>query len=173
MIPNAVPIPTDEIFALFRRVAGKVQWPKLKYVAPNGRDKIVFYVAGNKSKYKGDIMITDGKSYGQNKYYGRIAQSSGPNNTPMLFLARDARNEPDMDRTITEIVHNPTAYAKMQGIKYSYCCFCGTLIRNKNSLAVGYGPICADNYGLPWEGEGAAKARREELEQQSIDKGNM
>lgn len=30
------------------------------------------------------------------------------------------------------------------------CCFCGLELTNEGSLHYGYGPICADRWGLPW-----------------------
>jgi hypothetical protein len=45
----------------------------------------------------------------------------------------------------------PTASAKINGQKYNHCCFCKQELTNAISVYNGYGPICADNYGLPWE----------------------
>jgi hypothetical protein len=38
------------------------------------------------------------------------------------------------------------AFGKMVG----RCCFCSTPIDTKESIAAGYGPVCAANRGLPW-----------------------
>lgn len=40
----------------------------------------------------------------------------------------------------------------LQGKRSSHCCFCSTTITTNESLAVGYGPVCADRFGLPWGG---------------------
>lgn len=38
------------------------------------------------------------------------------------------------------------AFGSMTG----HCCFCNTAIDTPESVAVGYGPICAGKFGLPW-----------------------
>lgn len=38
------------------------------------------------------------------------------------------------------------AFGEMTG----HCCFCNTAIDTPESVAVGYGPICAGKFGLPW-----------------------
>jgi hypothetical protein len=55
---------------------------------------------------------------------------------------------------LKQLAENPEEMAKKFAIETGACCFCGITIVNKHSLAVGYGPICAANYGLPWGEEG-------------------
>lgn len=38
------------------------------------------------------------------------------------------------------------AFGKMYGV----CVFCGLTLTNEASIEVGYGPVCAENNGLPW-----------------------
>lgn len=38
------------------------------------------------------------------------------------------------------------AFGKLYGV----CVFCGLTLTNEASIEVGYGPVCAENYGLPW-----------------------
>lgn len=40
--------------------------------------------------------------------------------------------------------------AKAFGDSTHHCVFCYRSLTTKESKAVGYGPVCADNYGLPW-----------------------
>lgn len=40
--------------------------------------------------------------------------------------------------------------ARQLGITTERCIFCATPIETKESLAAGYGPDCAEKYGLPW-----------------------
>jgi hypothetical protein len=47
------------------------------------------------------------------------------------------------DRAFTEVVIS-TGHAT------STCSFCQRLLSDERSLAMGYGPICAQNFGLPW-----------------------
>lgn len=51
----------------------------------------------------------------------------------------------------TSTWRTPTAEeAKAFGDSTHHCVFCHKGLTTKESKAVGYGPVCADNYGLPW-----------------------
>lgn len=45
---------------------------------------------------------------------------------------------------------DPVAQAALYGHETGCCCFCARELTDKRSIAVGYGPICADHFGLPW-----------------------
>jgi hypothetical protein len=36
------------------------------------------------------------------------------------------------------------------GHETGVCCFCSRGLTDERSVTVGYGPICAERYGLPW-----------------------
>lgn len=51
--------------------------------------------------------------------------------------------------TLTELLSNfPVAVSKY-GKEISRCCFCGLTLTDPASVYVGYGPTCAEKYGLP------------------------
>ncbi len=52
---------------------------------------------------------------------------------------------------------DPAPMAAAHGIKTGRCCFCDIALDTPESKAVGYGPVCAKNFGLAW-GKRAAKA---------------
>lgn len=45
---------------------------------------------------------------------------------------------------------------KLSARKTSHCGICGIVLENPDSIAAGIGPICAENYGIPY-GENSAK----------------
>lgn len=58
--------------------------------------------------------------------------------------------------------HNTLCYLALDPFKFAtafvakttnHCMFCGIQLTHPNSVAAGYGPICAAKYGLPWEGQ--------------------
>lgn len=51
---------------------------------------------------------------------------------------------------------DPAEAAKLYGKMTSRCCFCGHELSTGESVAVGYGPICAEHFGLPWGEEKAS-----------------
>lgn len=54
---------------------------------------------------------------------------------------------------------DPATGAKKSALLTGRCCFCHTPLRDERSTDVGYGPICADHFDLPW-GEDAPKPKR-------------
>jgi hypothetical protein len=45
---------------------------------------------------------------------------------------------------------DPAKAASEYGRLTVHCCFCSLPFTDARSTAVGYGRICAGNYGLPW-----------------------
>lgn len=54
---------------------------------------------------------------------------------------------------ISQVIQDPVYFSKVYGQKTGNCCFCGRKLENHISVYHGYGPICADNFGLPWIGQ--------------------
>lgn len=141
----------NNIFAMFDRAQSQIKFPRLRFpLAPgiNRQNKLVLHMAGKKSQYEGAIMMTDGGEYGANNYYGRI--SRGENDQPVPMWARECPQT--VKSIVTAILADPLDSVKFSGLTYKHCCFCGRGLENDNSLTVGYGPICAEKWGLPWEG---------------------
>lgn len=51
---------------------------------------------------------------------------------------------------LTALAANPEAVAKQHGVATGECCFCGRPLSTKESRSAGYGPICAEKFGLDW-----------------------
>ena len=96
-------------------------------------------------KYEGQIMITDGKSYHNQTYYGRIDLAGNGcivSNCPVWVLDRLNKWNEDPKSIFEE--------ARAHGRKYYNCCFCCKDLTRGESKTAGYGPICAEKWGLPW-----------------------
>jgi hypothetical protein len=129
---------------------------KLAETAPNGRDyypqgpaahgeavkPVVLNRAGDKSKYTGQIMVTDGQPFGMNKYFGRIDQSG-------VFHATDSATVA-VSELLRRLGENPAEVASEYGRLTGNCCFCSRKLDDARSTAVGYGPVCAEKFGLEW-----------------------
>lgn len=98
--------------------------------------------AGDRSKAPGTINVTDMGGWGDNVWYGRIL--------------RDGKLQPS--RQMTEGVRerlvvlngDPVGFAAAHGRLTGACCFCHSPLKTAESTEVGYGPVCAKNWGLPW-----------------------
>jgi len=134
-------------------VGGKnLKFPKIRLALPDGQP-IVLAVAGDRSNYKGSVNITDGGSYDNNVWFGRVSPTGewkksnsvhGGTMTSLVALLSDLSRDP---------AGTAAAYGKLTG----QCCFCNKKLDDARSTAVGYGKTCAGNYNLPW-GAKAAKA---------------
>ena len=49
-----------------------------------------------------------------------------------------------------DLLHDPLQAAKAHAALTGECSFCGAELSDERSKSVGYGPVCAENYGLPW-----------------------
>jgi hypothetical protein len=56
----------------------------------------------------------------------------------------------DLQQLMRKLIEDFVPQMQANGKKYSHCCFCGLELTDAPSLAAGYGPICADKWGLPW-----------------------
>ena len=103
---------------------------------------VVLNRAGDRSKYTGQIMVTDGRPFGVNKYFGRIDHSG-------VFHATDSATAA-ISELLRRLGENPAEVASEYGRLTGNCCFCSRRLDDARSTAVGYGKICASKYGLPW-----------------------
>lgn len=59
-----------------------------------------------------------------------------------------ANTFPGLEEQLRSLAANPAAYAADYGKMHGNCCFCSLPLSDKRSLEAGYGPVCAENYGL-------------------------
>lgn len=121
---------------------------------------------GKQSKTPGAVaIVTATKSYSDRLYYGRIDRDG------TLVLSDNGKKLPSLEVSLRAIVQDPALVARSFARRFSRCGFCDQDLTNPNSVAAGYGPICAGNYNLPWgdehtkhlmltEIEGAVEPRR-------------
>lgn len=129
------------VFSLFEHaIAHSLKYPKIRLQTAN-RQSVCLSRAGNKSRYTGQIMVTDGRPFGQNTYFGRIDLDG---------VFHPTQDNADLNSLLARLSDNPAAVASEYGRLTGNCCFCTTPLKDARSTAVGYGPICADHFGLPW-----------------------
>lgn len=104
-------------------------------------------VAGSRSKYVGQIHVTSCGSFHDRTWYGRI-------DTDGVFHP-SSRVEDRIYEALARFALDPAAFASEHGKKTGQCCFCNRKLEDERSTEVGYGPVCAEHYGLTW---GSAKS---------------
>lgn len=128
------------IQSLFRTAQQHLQHPKIKLAA--GDQPVGLQVAGPRSKYAGEIMVTDAGKFGQGTYFGRIDARG---------QFHGARSVPDeVTVLLMAFAEDPAGIAAEYGRTSGNCCFCQRDLTDARSPAVGYGPKCAQHYDLPW-----------------------
>lgn len=96
-------------------------------------------IAGKASANAGMIYV---KADGQ--YVGKITTSG------RFFTVREADSIVDpVVETIDAIIAGGAAYIAEQGRISGVCGFCGLTLDDPESVARGYGPVCAKRHGLP------------------------
>lgn len=135
------------IVQLMDKASTVLQHPKLRYtVAPplKGITQLVFYRTGEKSHSPGNIGVANGEAYPNNRMLATIYRDKPAAFYPFVF------DKPELQQLIKKIAEKPEEHFKNNGQLHGNCCFCGITLTDPRSVEVGYGPICADNWGLPW-----------------------
>ncbi len=131
------------ILALFEKAREKLQRPAIVLSWPNGRQlrNMRLSIAGERARVPGSINVTDHES---RDWYGRILADG-------KFEASPRIETPDgLVEALRAFAAKPAKTAAEHGRITGCCCFCHTPLRDERSTEVGYGPVCAKNWGLPW-----------------------
>jgi uncharacterized protein DUF6011 len=136
------------IMALFAKALQHLKHPKIRLSTLN-RQNVALSIAGQRSKFMGQIMVTDGERFGINKYFGRIDQHGewhpAQQQTPDIFKVL-----PDVVELLRKLSEDPAGTAAAYGRLTGNCCFCNLPLTDQRSTDVGYGPVCAKHFSLPW-----------------------
>lgn len=84
---------------------------------------------------------------------GLIAETQ-PGSPVMVMRERASKDDEELVRRVAS---NPARECAVIGIRTNHCCFCGLTLTTPESVGNGYGPVCADNWGLPWANTPAAR----------------
>lgn len=94
-------------------------------------------------------------------YFGKINESGG------LIPYPATREIPAVVLDIVRgIAENPSIAGKAHGYKHGNCMFCGRDLTTTDSVFYGYGPICAEKWGLEW---GSARERIQEAKEEKAE----
>lgn len=134
------------IVELLTAAAERLKWPAITYRG------LRISMAG--PKHPGCVNVANDVEGGfqARTWYGRISAGGA-------FEA--ARTCPaSVIETLVELASDPAAKTAAEGKATGCCCFCRRGLETAESLAVGYGPVCAEKYALPWGFPKAKRARK-------------
>lgn len=106
-------------------------------------------VAGERARQPGTINVAEKGRFGEATWYGRIKLDG------TFEAARDGAPA-ELLAYLAEFAARPAETAAKHGHTTGNCCFCDRPLTDARSTAVGYGPVCAKKWALPW-GEAPAK----------------
>jgi Family of unknown function (DUF6011) len=141
------------LYALFQHaVSQNLKYPKIRLQFHN--DTVVVKLAGSKSRYEGQLMVTNDAGYGSpsNKYFGRVDQSGA------IIAGRDLT--PAVECLLEEFAANPVEVAQRYATLTGSCMFCDKHLDDAVSVATGYGPVCAKKWNLPHSAAKQSRANR-------------
>lgn len=134
------------VIELLDRAATRLKHPKL-LVSVLGQD-LRLSIAGANAKVPGSITLTsaDRTDHGVRDWYGRVTREG-------VFepsSAVDGKTQTAITAALKALAIDPAKAAADYGHLTGVCCFCGLALSDERSTKVGYGPVCATRWGMPW-----------------------
>lgn len=143
--PTTVTTDFSGVYNLLLAARQRMKYPKIRLRTKNGLD-IVLYVSGPKSRLPDMVNITDGGASWERAWFGRI------NREGVWSHSEDVKPNQvsDIQALLTKLAKDPAKVASDYGRLTGNCCFCYRPLKDERSTQVGYGPVCASNFQLPW-----------------------
>ncbi len=118
---------------LFEKASGSLENPKIKLT------EIQLY-RSKSGNYPGSVYV---KPIDRQGWYARIETDGSLTINKYNIL-------PGLEDDLRSFAKNPISYVSSFGKLTGNCCFCSLPLTEDRSLEAGYGPICAEKYGLPY-----------------------
>jgi len=130
------------VINLFQTAKLHLKYPKIMLLL--GDAPVILSLAGERSKAPGMVNIAGEGQYPDRVWYGRVSPSGAwePSHS-----VNDTQLE-SLSKLLSELAAKPYEVAANYGKLTGHCCFCGLKLSDTRSTGVGYGPVCADHYGL-------------------------
>ena len=131
------------ITTLFERARTHLRHPAIVMALPSNGSLIRISVAGPSARVPGSLNVTAQDDFvdGRRRWFGRVLQTG-------VFDQREGG--PEIAAQLQRFAANPAQVAQESARLTGRCCFCNRPLDDERSTAVGYGPICAAHYHLPW-----------------------
>jgi hypothetical protein len=137
--PSKVTIATGKIDSMLNHAKTRLKYPKFQSTSADGKHSIKVSQASPNSKFAGSFTVAH-PTFGQG-FYGTI--SNGEFRPTRQCTA-------EIESLVLEFADDPAAAAASYGRLTGNCCFCMRPLSTDSSVAAGYGPVCAEHFGLPW-----------------------
>ena len=119
----------------------KLKFPKIELLI--GQLRVRLYMATERSRIAGHIQVKS-----QTRYYGNVS----PTGAFTAYSKTD--NQVELVDALRRFGNDPIGVAAEYGKVTGNCCFCRKPVgdgKDKRSVRLGYGPVCARKWDLPWK----------------------
>jgi hypothetical protein len=138
--PQKVKADLSRIFVLFdNAMASKLKYPKITLQFKDGTP-IRMSTSRN---YRDSVFVSRG-GYGSEQFAKLFR------NGEIRLFTKTQERETELMQILTAFAADPEKVAQEYGKLTHNCCYCAKQLDTAESLAVGYGPVCAKHYGLAW-----------------------
>jgi Family of unknown function (DUF6011) len=149
-----------KLYNFFHQARKHLRFPKVLLsanVGGDGVEAVKLHMSGQKSKKPDMVNITlpdrPGR-YGRDTWLGRI-DAAGNWEIPTQF-GNDTETIPLVKSLLGQLGKDPHKVAAAHGKLTGNCCFCNRHLDDERSTGAGYGPVCADKWGLTKEWKAGA-----------------
>ncbi len=133
--------------ALFDRARVHLKKPAI-VIGLDGIGELRIAEAGPQSRDPGSVNVSINGRTGT--WFGKILKDGH------FQASRKVPTPPTLIAGMKEFAKDPAAAAAKHGKLTGRCCFCNLHLTDARSTSQGWGPVCADHWGVPW-GERPAK----------------
>jgi hypothetical protein len=145
----STPLPTVQgltpLVALFDRASTALRAPAITIEGSelDLRRNLRIKRSPDDSRYAGQLILADdNRDWTARQYFGRIDRDG------VFHASRSC--PPEVLAYCEHLAADPATVGASHGHRTGMCCFCWRALSDPRSTTVGYGPICADRWGLPW-----------------------
>ena len=133
--PVAAKVDLSKINQMFDRAAEQLKRPFVMFLVEGAEFRVSQAPATGRNP--GSLYVKAGSAYA-----GKIAPDGA------FSAAREAPK--GIYEALLGFAADPVKAAHAYGMETGSCCFCARELTDARSVTVGYGPICASRWGLPW-----------------------
>lgn len=136
------------VIALFKKAKLHLKFPAIVMSVP-GFEAVRVNMAGEKARHPGSLNVCAmdrQNDDGRRVWFGRIFEDGKFE----MAGTGDKAELAAIAKRLQDFSAEPIKIASEHGRLTGRCCFCNIELTDERSTSIGYGPICADHYGLPW-----------------------
>jgi hypothetical protein len=127
------------IFKLFDNAQKKLKYPKINLKTDGGLP-----LRMNTSRNHPNVVFLGSGGFGS-PTYGKLMRSG-----EIHWYSKDHAERTDVQAMVEKFAKDPVKVSADFGKLNHNCCYCSKGLDTPESLAVGFGPICAKHYNLSW-----------------------